>query len=334
MTKALTTTLLLLLCVNLCAQEKESTVAAVAMTSEDSAPYDVSAIPEGKLDIETLAEVLTADAETDREKAEAIYHWVANNIAYDVKLYEDFRSGERDKKGSKRIRKKDMPEHNAKKVKKTLRNKIGICEDYALVIKSLCDEAGLESKLVKGYIRIDPAKLRSTGEKHVWNLVKIDDEWLPIDATYAAGYLDKYNEFVFDYDENYFLADKKRFSINHLPRDTSHMLTDTIMLRSQFKNFPVIGLGYFDYKIDNFEPILATHELKKGDDFKVTFTSPRNIKQFTLYREKEDRTDMVKRIKKGDTYELVVSNRDVKTGRVILYGDKQLIAAYRLVIRR
>jgi len=332
MTKYFKILLALLLSFNLQAQETESTVSAIAMTGDEL--YDASAISDGKIDIEDLAEVLFESAETDQEKAEAIYHWVTHNIEYDLKQYEDFRSGDRDKKGGKRIRRKEMPEHNAKKVVKALRNRAGICEDYSLIVQSLCEEADLESKLVKGYIRIDPSKLRSTGEKHMWNLVKINDEWLPIDATYGAGYIDKNNDFVFNYDKNYFLANKEQFSLNHLPRDTAFMLTDTIMMRNQFKSFPIFGRGFFEFDISDYQPMEVIQEVVKGDEVIVTFTSPKKINQFTVYKDKQDEFEVVKRIKKDDEYKIVIHTKNMKTGKIMLFGDRQLIAAYRLVVRR
>jgi len=333
MTKSLSLLLLLFLSLNLFAQDKESTVAAIAV-SDDNTFYDASAIDGGSIDVDELAEILTESAETDRDKAEAIYYWVTHNIAYNIKMYEDFRTGERDKKKGKRIRKSEMEEHNADKVEKAIKNREGICEDYALIVNSLCASVGLESKKVKGYIRIDPSKLRSTGEKHVWNLVKIDGEWLPVDATYGAGYLDKYNDFVFDYDRNYFLSDKESFSMNHFPRDTAFMLTDTIMFKKQFKSLPILGRGFFEFDISDYQPLQVMQEVVKGEEVVVTFKSPKNIKQFTVYKDKQDEYEFVKRIKKGDEYTVVIHTKNMKTGKIMLMGDKQLIAAYRLVVRR
>lgn len=333
MTKYFSLLLALLFSFSITAQETESTVSAIAEVEEE-ALYDASEIGSGSIDIDELAGILTASAETDRDKAEAIYHWTTHNIAYNIKLYEDFRSGERDKKKGKRIRKSAMEEHNAEKVKKAIKNRAGICEDYALIVNSLCMEAGLESKTVKGYIRIDPSKLRSTGEKHVWNLVKIDGEWQPIDATYGAGYLDQYNDFVFDYDPNYFLSKREPFSLNHFPRDTAFMLTDTLMTRNQFKNFPIIGRGFFDFDISDYQPLQVMQQVVKGDEVVVTFTSPKNIKQFTVYKDKQDEYEIVKRMKKGDEYTVVIHTKNMKSGKIMLFGDRQLIAAYRLKVQR
>jgi transglutaminase/protease-like cytokinesis protein 3 len=333
MTKYFSLLLALLFSFSITAQETESTVSAIVEVDNDEL-YDASQIGSGSIDVDELAEILTESAETDQQKAEAIYHWVTHNIAYNIKLYEDFRLGERDKKKGKRIRKSAMEEHNAGKVKKAIRNRAGICEDYALIVNSLCQEAGLETKVVKGYIRIDPSKLRSTGEKHVWNLVKIDGEWKAIDATYGAGYLDQYNDFVFDYDPNYFLSSKEPFSLNHLPRDTALMLTDTIMTRRQFKNFPIIGRGFFAFDISNYQPLQVMQEVVKGEEVIVTFTSPKKIGQFTVYKDKQDEYEIVKRMKKGDEYTIVIHTKNMNTGKVMLFGDRQLIAAYRLKVNK
>lgn len=320
---------------NVAAQEEEATVAAVASNSKGSFDlYEAFKIRHGSIEIEELIGILTKTTKTDRDKAEAIYHWITHNIAYNIKLYDEFRSGNRDKRKGKRIRKSEMEEHNAKKIKHTLKKREGICEDYALLFKSLCDAAGLKSKIVKGYIRIDPKKLRSTGEKHVWNLVKIDGQWEAIDATYGAGYLDEYNDFVFDYDHNYFLSNKELFSLNHFPRDTQFQISDTLMVRNQYKNLPIIGRGFFEYEITNFEPLNVMQTVKLGEPFYFTFTSPKNISQFTIYKDKEEEYEVVKRLKEGDDYTVTVGTKNLKTGRILLFGDRQLIAAFRLVVKR
>ncbi len=303
-------------------------------TNDDFDLYDASMIEDGYVDPEFLADLLTETTKTDRDKAEAIFHWITHNIEYNYKLYEDFRSGERDKRKGKRIRRSEMPEHNAKKVAQTLKHRNGICEDYALLFQTLCEAADLEAQVVKGYIRIDPAKLRSTGEKHVWNLVKIDGKWEAIDATYGAGYLDQYNDFVFDYDDNYFLAEKTLFSINHLPRDTSHHLLDTVMTRTQFKSLPIIGRGYFDFEVTEFDPFNVMQEVKMGEEFVIYFNSPKRISQFTIYKDKEEENQIVKRLKEGDHYTITIDSNNMKTGRIMLFGDGQLIAAFRLMVKR
>ncbi len=52
---------------------------------------------------------------------------------------------------------------------------VGVCESYAKSMKYLLDEAGIESMIVIG---------TSRGENHAWNLVRIDDEYYHIDATW------------------------------------------------------------------------------------------------------------------------------------------------------
>ncbi len=332
MTKSFFLLLSLLFSINLISQEinfKDD-----KSSEEDLGLYDEDAIEDGYIDPESLADVLTERAENDLDKAEAIFHWITHNIVYNYKLYEEFRSGDRDKIKGKRIRKSEMPEHNADKVKRSLKKRNGICEDYALLFKSLCDVAGLESEVIKGYIRIDPTKLRSSGEKHVWNVIKIDGKWENIDATYGAGYLDDYNDYVFDYDDNYFLADKVPFSINHFPRDTSYQLIDTIMVRNQFKTLPIIGRGFFEFEIENFEPLSVIQEVKQGEDLFISFTSKKKISQFTIYKDKEEEYQVVKRLKEGDDYSVTIDSKDLRTGRIMLFGDRQLIAAYRVVVKR
>ncbi|OCT13260.1 hypothetical protein A8709_01135 [Paenibacillus pectinilyticus] len=59
-----------------------------------------------------------------------------------------------------------------------LYNNKAVCQGYAILTNMLLGKAGIESHLVVGYINDDP------DQSHMWNEVKIDDNWYMLDTVF------------------------------------------------------------------------------------------------------------------------------------------------------
>ncbi|MBQ8303559.1 MAG: hypothetical protein IJX79_01215, partial [Clostridia bacterium] len=57
-----------------------------------------------------------------------------------------------------------------------------VCEGYARTMKYLCRKLGIECLIVTG---------TSKNEQHMWNMVRLDDEWYHIDSTWNDPGLDE-----------------------------------------------------------------------------------------------------------------------------------------------
>lgn len=136
------------------------------------------------------AQDITENIETEREKAKAIYEFVAKHVAYDV---EKFR--------------KDIfhPDDSAIT---TLESGSGICQDYAFLTIALLRSIDIESRYVQGH----------AGGRHAWVEAKVDGEWIEMDPTWGAGYIDK-DEFHFKYNEDYFDPDPDFLKETHSRTD-------------------------------------------------------------------------------------------------------------------
>ncbi len=118
-----------------------------------------------------LVMALTKNKNGDKEKFDAIFAWVASNISYNYQQY--FSSD-----GS--------VESNVKRI---LKNKSGICLDYAALMDSLCALAGLTNVTVYGYVRDNISDVNDSlfFDNHAWNAVKLDGDWFVYDVTFASG---------------------------------------------------------------------------------------------------------------------------------------------------
>ena len=132
------------------------------------------------------AEEITSGLQRDREKAKAIYQFVARHVAYDVEKA-----------------KADIFNIDDSALS-TLESGVGICQDYAFLATALFRTIGMEAHYVEGY----------AGERHAWVEVMVDGEWLEMDPTWGAGYVQD-GEFHFHYNEDYFDPDPAFLAETH-----------------------------------------------------------------------------------------------------------------------
>lgn len=108
-----------------------------------------------------IANIIT-DGMTDREKVEAAYSYITENVSYDFRYY----SG-----------KGDMP-YESTAALGALRDNLAVCGGYSHALETLLDMCGIENYTVSG---------ASNGEYHAWNYVVLDDEGYYCDPTADRG---------------------------------------------------------------------------------------------------------------------------------------------------
>lgn len=122
-------------------------------------------------DPQLLSAALVKGLSTDREKFDAIFAWVVNNIQYDSKKFNSGKS------------------FSQTPIKKILKRNKGICTDISRVMDTLCKLAGLESVVIYGYTKEiifdvdDPMFF----DNHAWNGIKLNGFWYVYDATWSTG---------------------------------------------------------------------------------------------------------------------------------------------------
>ncbi|MGN0650656.1 MAG: chitobiase/beta-hexosaminidase C-terminal domain-containing protein [Oscillospiraceae bacterium] len=85
-----------------------------------------------------------------------------------------------------------------------LLNGKALCEGYAKAFMYLCQKSGIECICVSGY----------AGENHMWNMLKLEDEWYHMDVTWDDPQTSDRTQ-VLRYD--YFCLDDKAISADHKP---------------------------------------------------------------------------------------------------------------------
>ena len=108
-----------------------------------------------------VAQLVTPDM-TDRQKVEAVYQWITDNVKYDWRYYQAPET---------------MPQISTTALG-ALRDHVAICGGYSWAFKTMLDVCGIESYPVSGVLG---------SEYHAWNYVVLDGEGYYCDPTSDRG---------------------------------------------------------------------------------------------------------------------------------------------------
>lgn len=132
-----------------------------------------------------------------KEKAYITFLWICQNIDYDAQSY-----------------------FAGKKVEVTLdgvfRNGKSVCSGYARLYKDISTYISLEVECVSCYAKgegYQPGQRRNH-TNHEFNVIKLNNNWYPIDSTWGAGHIDSNNKYKRELNEFYFLADPELFTFS------------------------------------------------------------------------------------------------------------------------
>ncbi len=205
----------------------------VALCAEtDFAAIDAharSAPPSVSRSIDSVAAYLTAPAQDDRERARALFTWIAVNVNYDSSL----------------LGKPPDPEV-------VLEKRRAVCAGYAALFKALAEAAGLEAQIIHGYAKgTGPeAAIESDGLlTHDWNAVRIDGEWTLLDCTWGAGRLDEQYRFRKRFTEHYFLTSPEMLVYDHFPLDDKWQLLRAPISKGEFLARAWVQPAFFEHDL-------------------------------------------------------------------------------------
>lgn len=102
---------------------------------------------------------------TDRQKAEALNNYVAQNVHYDFTGYQAYQAGQN--------------VYDLQTAYAALVGGKAICQGFARAYKLLCDKAGVPCVVLFG-------TTKQYGTAHAWNRVKLDGKWETVDSSNPA----------------------------------------------------------------------------------------------------------------------------------------------------
>jgi hypothetical protein len=167
-------------------------------------------------ELSKLARYLCQNCVSDEEKAEQLFRWVAENIAYDLpSLGSPLR-----------------PEDVSPQV--VLQRRQAVCSGYANLYQALGKQVGLEVEVVNGRTN-SPVGVGNDGG-HAWNAVKLDGGWVLVDATWGAGYISG-DSFYRSYCDEFFQADPRELIQTHFPQEPRWQLLPTPVSLEEWQTY-------------------------------------------------------------------------------------------------
>ncbi len=149
------------------------------------------------------------------DTVESVFKWVSGNIRYDQKM----------------VPADGLYTSKTRLVQDALKTGRGVCEHYAELFHGLMQYLGYESIVIGGYVRQNGVINSEFG--HVWNAVKIDEDWYLFDPTWASGYTED-GKFYSSYTADWFNVSPQEFIKTHIPFDPLWQLLDRPYSHSDF----------------------------------------------------------------------------------------------------
>lgn len=130
-------------------------------------------------DFQKLTANVCADAQTEQQKANAIFNWITTHIAYDIELAKN-------------------PNRKEETPKSVLSSGKATNNGYVTLYVAMAKEAGLHAAEVNGYVR---KNYYDNGDSHEttsygWVAVEINGKWYIVDPTAGSGHIAGYTPWL------------------------------------------------------------------------------------------------------------------------------------------
>ncbi|QMU66339.1 MAG: transglutaminase [Flavobacteriaceae bacterium] len=197
-----------------------------------------------------LAARISSDFSSDIDKVRASFKWITNNIRYSMDYYFHNQRTVRYSYSNEKERQIALQKIRDQIVNKAFTTKTGVCEEYAQSLKKLCDLLDIEAIVLKGYVKNSADEIAKIPKdtNHAWNVVKIQNKWILIDATWAAGYVlnGKWKKAFSNY---FFNIPKDKIALTHFPSDKKWQLLLNYSALGDFYNQPIYHQQLLDFNL-------------------------------------------------------------------------------------
>lgn len=248
----------------------------------DNVDARVAMYPKQYASANQLADQIAKDFTTDRERARAIYTWLAINVSYDLETLYNGQTQVNFSYVDQKDLKRKLAAINTHTANQTLRTNKAICEGYAQAFKKTSELMGIPCMLVGGFSKGDVTDIGvfPSEENHAWNAVKINNKWYLVDATWGAGYSNG-DTWVQRFNDFFFLTDPDEFALTHFPSEPEWLFTKKRFTKKQFYETPFYEKAFFKNKLNLLSPLHG--ELIVKSNSAIEFIMAEIPKNVTLY---------------------------------------------------
>ncbi|MDY0780112.1 transglutaminase domain-containing protein [Tenacibaculum sp. IB213877] len=243
---------------------------SLSIASQDfSKIKDVTDTYPGLLTAQKLAEKINTDFSSDEDKVKAIYSWMTKNIRYDLEeFYNPTRKEIRFSYQTEAEKEQKLLEFKNKIVSETLSTRKAVCEGFAQTFSKVCDLLNIENEVIPGYVRTTSYHIGKPlpQPNHAWNAVKLDNNWIYIDATWGAG-TENNGKWYRKFNSYYFNIPKNKYFKTHFPDESIWVLRVGRMEKNDFYNQPIFMHEFLKSDVELISPTSGT--LSKNKEGKI-----------------------------------------------------------------
>lgn len=237
--------------------------------------HAINAPQELNQDFDKLISYLIEPTNSEREQLQVVSYWIADNIKYDLESY-----------NSNSIK--------ASTYSSTLTRKKAVCQGYSELFKEFCDYLEIECHVISGYSKGYSYQFDQKIVKidHAWNVVKLSDEYILFDLTWACGGIYDSSLFIKKLDRSYLFANPTEFIEKHLPsQERWQLLYYPISIESYQNNVNYEDMIDSTSLVYNFPDSIASYleldsydrKMKDLKDAYIVFPSELNLAQLNYY---------------------------------------------------
>lgn len=207
-------------------------------------------------EVERLAQQIANDFKTEEQQVQAAFYWLAHNIRYDLEGYYN----PRQKRISFKYKNEQEKLEKLQAIKdeivnETLSNRKALCEGYAQTLAKICSLLQIENEVIKGYVRNSSNDIVNpkTSSNHAWNAVKLNNNWIYIDATWAAGMVNN-GSWQQLFNSYYYNIPKEQYFKTHYPENKLWQLRVGRMEKDDFYNQPIYSSAFLQSNLQLISP--------------------------------------------------------------------------------
>ena len=274
--------------------------------------------------VEDLANKISTDFSSDENKARAAFYWLAKNIRYNLKeFYNPTQRSYKFSYSSELEKEQKLQALKDKLVRNTFLTKTGVCEEYAQSFKKVCDLLDIESEVLSGNVRssyFDIGKLEDN-TNHAWNAVKLNNQWIILDATWAAGY-EMNGKWVRQFDNYFYNIPKEKILKTHYPEATLWMLRFGRMSLKEFYNQPIYGNIILNSKIELVSPKSGIIEVEPSKEISIKLKNLKNNISVYYKYNNQQYSKKPKIVVSKNISELKIPSPERNTELFLFFGSK------------
>ena len=312
------------------------TISLLIITINISAQNIDSLIHSNKIKtINQLVDVLNGCSLDDSVKIRGAYIWITDNIRYDLVKMKKNKPQTQSFTYSDQRELEDMEKkYKLNQAEQTVKKKKGVCEDYSNLLAQICEQLNIECKVVTGYAKTKPSEIgmHIKTTNHAWNIVKINNRWRLIDATWGAGYIDdRTDKWKKSFNDFYFFTDPLQLSYSHFPEDSTCLFLNVGFSKQDFSDLPIFYDPFFKQNFSLIQPGKGLIKAHTGE--KIIFILKNQNKNHRLaYSLNNDKTSTL--IKQdNDIIEFEVSFKEPISTVLTIFSDENAVLSYKIEIK-